>query len=81
MGVNTFDILKLMGERNLKIKMFPRGNVTQVWNGKNGGTIQMKVDSETAAKLMLQEPMIFGLLIADADEFQSIKGELETTLS
>lgn len=75
--VTSFDVLKTMSERNMKIKMFPRDNVTNIWNGKKGGTIQMMVDPETAGKLMTDQPMIFALLVADADEFKALKDELE----
>ena len=76
---NSFDVLKVMSERNLKVKMFPRDNVTQIWDGKKGGTIQIKVDSETATKLMLGEPMVFGLLVADAEQFATVKAELDAS--
>ncbi len=75
--VTSFDVLKVMSERNMKIKMFPRDNVTNIWNGKNGGTIQMQVDPETAGNLMTDKPMIFGLLVADSAEFARVKAELE----
>lgn len=78
---NSFDVLKIMSERNMKVKMFPRDNVTQIWGGKKEGTIQIKVDSGTALKLMLGEPMVFGLLVADAEQFATIKAELEEALN
>ena len=79
--MNNFDVLKEMSIRNMKIKMFPRDNVTQVWDGKKGGTIQMKVDPETAQLLMTDQPMIFGLLVADAEQFNALKIELEAGIT
>lgn len=76
--INSFDVLKIMSERNMKIKLFPIfDNLKNANAGKGGwGSITVAVDTETATKLMVGEKMIAVILIADFDQFQAVKAEL-----
>ena len=75
--INNFDVLKTMAERNDNIKSFPVGNVTYAATGKSYGYLYIMVDNETATKIMVGDPIIFSLIVADADEFYKTKAELE----
>ncbi len=78
MKVNNFDVLKVMGDRNMKLKGFGPNNIKSVNTGKKGwATLSMLIDNETALDLMLDKRPIFMLLIADKDQFVQIKAELE----
>lgn len=76
--INSFDVLKIMSERNLKIKLFPIfDNLKNANAGKDGwGSITVAVDTETATKLMIGEKMIAVIIVADFDEFTAIKTEI-----
>ena len=76
MSVNNFDVLKTMAEREMKIKSFPLSNVTNARIGKEHGNITIMVDNQTVSDFMAAKPMVFALIVADADEFESIKAEL-----
>ena len=76
MSVNNFDVLKTMAGRNLKIKSFPLSNVTNARIGKEHGSLTIMVDNQTVSDFMAAKPMVLALIVADADEFESIKAEL-----
>lgn len=78
--VNNFDVLKEMGERNLDIRGFPLMSnlVSANLNGANG-VIKMTVNPETVRDLLVEKSLIGMLIIADADQFNHIKAELETS--
>lgn len=77
MSVNNFDVLKTMAERELKIKSFPLSNVTNARIGKEHGSITIMVDNQTVSNFMAGTPMVFALIVADADEFADVKSELD----
>lgn len=72
--MNNFDVLKTMSERNMKIKSFPLTNVTYVTTGKEHGRITIMVDNQTASDIMAGKPIVFSLIVADAEEFEILKG-------
>lgn len=76
--VSNFDVLKTMSERNLKIKSFPLSNVinASASAGKEHGSITIMVDNKTVYDFMVGNPMVFALIVADANEFEKIKAEL-----
>lgn len=76
MSVNNFDVLKTMAEREMKIKSFPLSNVTNARIGKEHGSLTIMVDNQTVSDFMAAKPMVFALIVADANEFESIKAEL-----
>lgn len=73
--MNNFDVLKIMSERNMKIKSFPLSNMTYITTGKEVGRITLMIDNETAADIMAGKPVVFALIVADADEFKRIDRE------
>lgn len=58
----------------MKIKSFPLSNVTYVTTEKEHGRITILVDNETATAIMSNKPIIFSLIVADANEFDALKG-------
>ena len=72
--MNSFDVLKTMSERNMNIKSFPVTNVTYASTGKRHGTLTIMVDNETVSDIMTGKPIIFSLIVADATEFEALKG-------
>lgn len=78
MKVNNFDVLKLMGERNMNLKGFGPNNIKSINTGKKGwATLSILVDNQTALDLMLDNQPVFMLLIADKDQFKQVRAELE----
>ena len=74
--VSNFDVLKVMSERNLKIKLSPLSNVVSAKANTHGGIIEIGVDSESAMDLLASNS-VGGLIIADKEQFDLIKFELE----
>lgn len=77
MKIDNFDVLKVMADRNLNVKAFPSSNITYINVGKEFGRVTMKIDKDTAYKLINGKPIVFCLIVADADEFDEVKDELE----
>ena len=78
MRANSFDILKIMGERNLDIRGFPLGeNLVSANSGKKRATITMTVNPETVHDLLVNNPIRGMLIIFDVSQFDAIKSELE----
>jgi hypothetical protein len=77
--VNAFDVLNEMARRNMRtLKGFGSQNIVSAQAGKNGGGyIRMIVDAETVAALMTNAPLKIMLLVADGNDFDRVKAELE----
>jgi len=74
---SAFDVLNEMSRRNMKsLKGFGLSNIISVRAGKQRGSITIMVDNETATKIMLQEPIKFMLIVADADDYKKVENEL-----
>jgi hypothetical protein len=73
--INSFDVLKEMGEHNEDIVSFPLDNVTKVNAGKKKGWgfVEVAIGKATAAKLMAGGPVVFALIVADAAQFTARK--------
>lgn len=76
--VNNFDVLKEMGKRNLDIRGFPlMANLKSAnMNGKNG-VVTMLVDPNTVRDLLIEKKLVGMLIVADAEQFDSLKSEME----
>lgn len=83
--VSIFDVMKVMGQRNLDIRAFNVfNNLKQVNRGKKHGTLTMMIDDETALRLLAkamgdktQKPILGMLLILDENQFNAIEDELK----
>jgi hypothetical protein len=78
MSVNNFDVLKEMGNRNLDIRGFPLfQNLERANFGKKNGHITITVNPETVKDIMLKKPLVGMLIVADKEQFDALKAELE----
>jgi len=73
--VNNFDVLKIMGERNLKIKAAGLGNVISAHLKGAIGEVTIGVDAETI-KDILTGTVVGMFVVADSKQFNTIKKEL-----
>jgi hypothetical protein len=77
MSVNNFDVLKEMSKRNMDIKMFPRDNLREAKREGKQTWVKIAVDDETVLRLFRNDKLVFALLIADGEQFSTLKAELE----
>jgi hypothetical protein len=73
--VNNFDVLKEMGERNLDIRGFP--DCVGARKKKLGGVIEIGVNEGTLMDLLSEKPLVMMLIVADREQFNQVKAELE----
>lgn len=74
--INNFDILKIMGERNMDIRLAPLSNVLNIQKVKMGTKVTIGIDGDIVTKF-LNDGYVGGLILADANQFENIKNELE----
>jgi hypothetical protein len=78
MKVSNFDVLKEMGKRNLDIRGFPLfDNLKSADIRGSNGMITLLVNPETVKDILVRKPLVGMLVIADADQFNLVKAELE----
>lgn len=77
MSVNNFDVLKVMGERNLDIRLAPFANVTNLRKVRAGTQVTIGVEGDVVAAIGLQGRFVGGLILADKAQFEETKRELE----
>ena len=76
--IPAFQVLGEMSRRNLKsIRGFGLSLITSARVGKKEGSITIRVDKETATKVMLQQPIRFMLIVADDEEYRKVEEEME----
>lgn len=76
MAVNNFDVMKLMGERNLDIQLAPLGNVLRVHKVKAGTQVTIGVGGDVVAGIA-DGRFVGGLILADQEQFHRLKQEME----
>jgi hypothetical protein len=76
MSINNFDVLKEMGQRNLKIQLAPLYNVTSLKKTKHGTQVTIGVAGDIVAALGLENKFVGGLILADKEEFNRTKSEM-----
>lgn len=75
---NSFDVLKIMGEREMDIRGFPLwDNLIHAQMGKERGVIQISVNPETIMDILHDKPLIGMLIIADKEQFDNVWREMD----
>jgi hypothetical protein len=74
--VGTFDILKTMCDRNLDVRLSTLDNVIQLRKVKAGTNITIGFYGDVVAGITVGK-FVGGLLLADNEQFQAIRKELE----
>lgn len=78
--IGTFDVLKVMCERNLDIRLSTLDNVTQAMKTKRGSKVTIGVAGDVVTGIAMGK-YCGGLLLADSKQFNEIKKELELAAS
>jgi hypothetical protein len=74
--VNNFDVLKIMGDRNLKIKSAGLDNITSAKKWKNGlGKVEIVVDEETIIDLVTGS-LVGMFVVADKEQFKQVNQDI-----
>ena len=74
---NNFDVLRVMGERNLDIRLASLDNITNLKKVRAGTQITIGVEGDVVAAIALDRKFVGGLILADKDQFAQVKAELE----
>jgi hypothetical protein len=74
--VGTFDVLKVMCERNMDIRLSTLDNVIQLRKVKKGTNITIGFHGDVVSAIALGK-MIGGMLLVDNEQFKTVKKELE----
>jgi hypothetical protein len=74
--VSSFDVLKLMCERNMKIQLAPLENVTYLRKVKAGTQVTIGVGGDVIGSIYAGK-FVGGLILADKEQFREIEKELE----
>jgi hypothetical protein len=77
MKINNFDVLKRMGERDLDIRMAPLDNITNLRKVKAGTQITIGFQGDVVAALGLEHKFVGALILADKEQFNAVKAEME----
>ena len=75
--VGTFDVLKVMCERDMDVRLSTLDNVTEARKVKGGSKVSIGVAGDVVTGIALGK-FVGGLLIADREQFHQVKRELET---
>ena len=74
--VNTFDVLKVMSQRNMDIRLSTLDNIIEVRKVKAGTYVLIGVYGDIVGAIAAGR-FCGGLLLADSEQFKAIKAELE----
>ena len=74
--VGSFDVLRVMAERNMDIRLSTLDNVIEVRKVKAGTNVTIGVYGDVVGAFAVGK-FCGGLLLADSEQFQAIKKELE----
>lgn len=74
--VGTFDVLKVMCDRNMDVRLSTLDNVTQLLRTKHGTKITIGFSGDVME--IARGKFVGGMLIADAEQFRAIQRELES---
>lgn len=80
MSVNNFDVLKEMGVRDMKVAVSPLHNIVNLKKVKQGTQVTIGVAGDLVAALGIEHKFVGGLILADKDEFDTIKSEMQKAL-
>ena len=76
MKIGTFDVLKVMCERNMDIRLSTLDNVTYLRKVKAGTQITIGFGGDVVAGVAKGQ-FIGGMLLVDKEQFNALKRELE----
>jgi hypothetical protein len=74
--VSNFDVLKMMGARNMNIQLAPLSNLVRARAVKAGTQVTIGVCGNVVGDI-LKHKYIGGLILADKEQFDAVKSELE----
>ena len=75
---NSFDVMKLMSERNQDIRLSNINNVTNLTRTKQGDTlVTIGVQGDLVAAIGIHGRFVGGLILCDRDQYRAIEKELE----
>jgi len=74
--IGTFDVLKVMCERNLDIRLSTLNNISDMRKVKAGTKVTIGVAGDVLNPIWRGE-LVGGFLLADKKQFEDIKRELE----
>lgn len=73
--VNSFDVMRVMGERDMKIHLAPLSNILRMQTAKAGVQVTIGVDG-TMFPGLAENKFVGGLILADKEQFDAVKAEL-----
>ena len=76
MSINSFDVMKVMGEKNLDIRLAPLGNILRAQYTKRGTQVTIGVEGNVVAAIVNGD-FVGGFILADKRQFEETKRELE----
>ena len=79
--MNNFDVLKVMGERNMDIRIAPLVNITNLRKVRAGTQVTIGVEGDVVLAIGIEQKFLGGLILADKTEFMAVKAELEAAQS
>lgn len=74
--VNTFDVMKLMSERNLDIRLSNLNHITNLTRTKQGTLVTFGVPGDLVAAIGIHGRFVGGLILCDRDQYRAIEEEL-----
>jgi hypothetical protein len=74
--VGNFDVLKVMCERNMDVRLSTLDNVREARKINGGTQIKIRIVGDVVTGIALGK-FVGGLLIADREQFNAVKSELE----
>lgn len=72
----TFDILKVMCERNLDVRLSTLDNVSEMRKVKGGTKVSIGITGDVIKDVYFGK-LVGGLLLANKEQFKQVKKELE----
>ena len=76
-SVNNFDVLKEMGVRDMKVGLSPLDNIVNLKKVKHGTEVTIGVAGDLVAALGIENKFFGGLLLADKENFNALKSEMQ----
>lgn len=76
--IGSFDVMKVMCERNLDIRLSALDNLRGARKIKGGSEVKIGVAGDVVTGIALGK-FVGGLILADSSQFKEVKSELEKT--
>ena len=73
--ISSFDVLKVMSERDMDIRLAPLENIAELKKVKAGTEVTIGVEGDLVGAIF-NGKFVGGLILADRDQFQRVKQEL-----